>query len=181
MAALYVDRAGPYPYLVADGAWFDVERDARSFTGDRPVVAHPPCGPWGKLAWSCRRQDRGAALHAVEVVRACGGVLEHPLGSRLFDEAGIPTSPWTPDREVDAWGGYTIRVPQHDWGHRAAKETVLYVVGTADLPPWPEALGPPTCAVEQMDHVERRATPWALAWWLCDIAARCSGWRSRVA
>lgn len=193
VAALYVDPEGPYPHLVADGAWFDGfepdpnqlqlslgsraalrGRDARSFGYDRPVVAHPPCGPWGKLAWSCRNQDRGAALHAVEAVRRCGGILEHPVGSRLFAELEIPTAPWTSDRPVDRWGGYTLRIPQWHWGHRGAKDTILYVVGTAELPPLPLHEDGEPIPVQNMGHEERRLTPPAFAWWLCTAASWCS-------
>lgn len=178
VAALYVDPLGPYPSLVADGAWYDEQRDATTFPGDRPAVAHPPCGPWGKLAWRCKSQERSAALHALEVVRHCGGVLEHPIGSRLFEFAGIPTSPWTPERELDAWGGYTLRIPQIEWGHRAEKATIFYIVGTAELPPLPHQLGAEPFPVERMGKPERRLTPPALAWWLCAVAARCNRRRS---
>lgn len=173
VAALYVDPDGPYPTLVADDEWYDLERDARTFAGGRPVVAHPPCGPWGKLAWRCKNQDRSTGIHAVEVVRANGGILEHPVGSKLFEACEIPTSPWTPERTVDAYGGYTIRVPQWDWGHRGEKGTILYIVGTADLPPLPRRMTGAPYPVQNMGKLERRLTPSALAWWMCAVAARC--------
>jgi len=28
---------------------YDLERDARTFTGGRVVIAHPPCRAWGRL------------------------------------------------------------------------------------------------------------------------------------
>lgn len=175
VAALYVDPKGPYRDLVADGAWYDAERDATTFPDDRPVVAHPPCGPWGKLAWNCR-QDRTLAPHAVGVVRKCGGVLEHPVGSRLFAECGVPHGDWTnPERETDAWGGYTIKAPQFDWGHRGQKDTILYIVGTADLPPLFRCeSGTTPHPVQNMGKRERRLTPPAFAWWLCNLASRCT-------
>ena len=172
VAALYVDPAGPYPGMVAEGEWYCAERNARTYTGNRPVVAHPPCGPWGKLAWRCN-QDASTALHAVEVVRRCGGVLEHPVGSRLFTECGIPTAPWTPMRQQDEYGGYTIRTRQWHYGHRGLKDTILYIVGTADLPPMLAREGGTPRAVQRMGKRERRLTPPAFAWWLCAVAARC--------
>lgn len=157
VAALYVDPAGPYPHLVADGHWYDMERDARTYTGNLPIVAHPPCGPWGKLA---------TTWHALDLVRRNGGILEHPVGSRLFKEAGIPTAPWTPDRLLDAYGGYTIKVPQWDLGHRGMKDTIFYIVGTSILPPLFQRQGGTPHPVQ-----ERRLTPTAMAWWMCQVAA----------
>jgi hypothetical protein len=170
---LYVDASGPYLDLVQDDQWYDAARGARAFPGDRPVVAHPPCGPWGKFAWKCTNQGRETGFHAVDVVRRCGGVLEHPVGSGLFDACDIPTAPWTPDRQVDAFGGYTIRVCQFDHGHRGAKDTILYIVGTADLPPLLRRESGTPRPIERMGKRERRLTPPAFAWWLCVLAARC--------
>jgi hypothetical protein len=75
-AALYVDPRGPYPKLVAD--WYDAERDARTYAGPWPVVAHPPCGSRSKLRHLYKRDDGDCAPRALEQVRAFGGVLEHP-------------------------------------------------------------------------------------------------------
>jgi hypothetical protein len=173
VAALYVDQAGPYADLVADGQWYDQERDARTYAGDLPVVAHPSCGPWGKLAWRCQNQDKSTGLHAVAEVRRCGGILEHPVGSGLFDACGIPTAPWTPERTTDEFGGYTLRFPQWNWGHRGDKGTIVYIVGTGDLPPLPVREGGVQRAVERMGKRERRLTPPAFAWWMCSVAYRC--------
>ena len=171
VAALYVDAKGPYPGLVRE--WYDADRDARSYSGDIPVVAHPPCGPWGKLAWRCKHQRREDAIHAVEVVRRVGGVLEHPVGSRLFEEMGIPTAPWDAWRTLDAWGGYTIRTPQWHYGHAGMKDTILYIVGTTDVPIPLERQGGEPRPVQNMAKSKRHLTPGAFAWWLCNLASRC--------
>ena len=191
IAALYVDPKGPYasPSKLCRTSgltteWYDAERDARTYEGDLPVVAHPPCGPWGRLAWRCSKQPRWAGPHAVEQVRRCGGVLEHPVGSKLFEHMGIPTSPWTPDRYLDDHGGYTIKLPQWHWGHRGEKDTILYIVDKSEryeLPPLPDRgcdLFPHP--VEKMGKLERRLTPPAMAWWLCQVAIRCGQPHSTV-
>lgn len=48
VAALYVRRDSPYKAL-PDVECYDVDRDARSYAGPWPVVAHPPCRAWGRL------------------------------------------------------------------------------------------------------------------------------------
>ena len=105
---------------------FDQLRDARTFALDAPVVAHPPCRAWGKLSHFAkpRADERDLAHWAVHVVRFCGGVLEHPISSRLWREIGVGTYGLR-----DAFGGVLVPVHQSWWGHRAQKHTGLYIVG----------------------------------------------------
>ena len=124
IAALYVDPLGPYP-LLFDVDWYDEKRDARGYNGPHPVVAHPPCGPWGALRAVCKRaQDRELGPLAVNAVRRFGGVLEHPAGSKLWKECGLPL----PSDGVDSYGGFTLFVEQVSWGHPCRKPTWLYMV-----------------------------------------------------
>lgn len=88
VAVLYVDPRGPYPGLVRQ--WFDEERNARTYDGPLPIVAHPPCGPWGRLRHLSRHDDPAHGPHAVELVRRFGGVLEHPQHSLLFRHCEMP-------------------------------------------------------------------------------------------
>lgn len=48
-AALFVQPAGIYSELGFVDMW-DESRDARNYEGSLPVVAHPPCQLWGKMA-----------------------------------------------------------------------------------------------------------------------------------
>lgn len=139
VATLYVDARGPYPERVAH--WADERDDATKYDGPLPVVAHPPCGPWGRLRHLSTLDDPKLALVAVEQVRRWGGVLEHPAGSKLWDAVPLPK----PGEPADAWAGASVRVEQVDWGHVARKPTWLYVVGVAidDLGPMPPK-GTPT-------------------------------------
>lgn len=134
VAALYIDERGPYPKLLGADACWGVTRDARLYLGPHPVVAHPPCGPWGSFAHLCvsLAQDPDLGMRAVDQVRRYGGVLEHPRGSRLWDAARLPK----PGEIPDPWGGRTYEVDQLHWGHVAHKRTWLYVVG-GPMPPSP--------------------------------------------
>lgn len=123
IAALYIDPRGPYPSLDNADCW-DEARDARVYWGPHPVVAHPPCGPWGRLAHLYRGTEHDCAPRAVAQVREWGGVLEHPERSKLWEWEGLPL----PGDATDAWGGRTYVVDQCDWGHVARKRTWLYVV-----------------------------------------------------
>lgn len=130
VVALYVDPRGPYPSRVE--SW-DATRDARLYAGPRPVVAHPPCGPWGKLRHQYEGGEHDCGPRAVEQVRTFGGVLEHPAQSMLWDVVGLPKPLVQPAgmaySHVDAHGGFSIAVDQVDWGHVARKRTWLYIVG----------------------------------------------------
>lgn len=49
IAALFVDTKGIYVRMSGIDCW-TVERDARKYDAMYPVVAHPPCQLWGKMA-----------------------------------------------------------------------------------------------------------------------------------
>lgn len=122
VAALYIDPRGPYPGMQDVECW-DEKRDAKLYSGPHPVVAHPPCGPWGQMRHLCTKQDPMCAVEALAAVGRYGGVLEHPAGSKLFHEYGLPR-PGCGDEL-----GRSYQVCQVDWGHVARKRTWLYVVG----------------------------------------------------
>ena len=187
VAALYIDPRGPYPSLPGVDCWDEI-RDARKYEGPHPVVAHPPCGPWGRLRHLYRggEGDKSCAPRAVQQVRAYGGALEHPRYSKLWSHCGLPL----PGAGIDEHGGYTIEVSQCDWGHVARKMTWLYCVGVPaealTFPPprepthWvsggrgragkkakttPVPPGIKICSAQQ-----RRRTPPAFAEWLVMLA-----------
>lgn len=124
VAALYIDPRGPYPSMPGVECW-DESRDARTYAGPHPVVAHPPCGPWGRLRHLYRGNEHDCAPAAVEVVREWGGVLEHPAHSLLWRVCNLPK----PGELPDEFGGFSVAVNQVSWGHVARKATWLYVVG----------------------------------------------------
>lgn len=65
---------------------FDLVRDARNYSDSLPVIAHPPCRAWSRLAHLAkpRPDEKSLAFFALDVVRHNGGVLEHPFGSQFW-------------------------------------------------------------------------------------------------
>ena len=105
---------------------YDKERNALSFCGDLPVIAHPPCRAWGRLRSFAKPEpgEKELAFFALEMVRKNGGVLEHPESSKLWEEANLPFG-----LNTDDFGGWTLKVDQFWWGHKARKRTWLYICG----------------------------------------------------
>jgi hypothetical protein len=142
VAALYVEHGGVYYGLPGVEPWGLPERDAREYAGPHPVVAHPPCARWCRLAglvearWGHKRgQDDGCFAAALAAVRTCGGVLEHPAYSdawAAFDINRPPTGGGWVNADMD--GGWTCYVEQGRYGHPAKKATWLYVHGARSLP-----------------------------------------------
>lgn len=139
IAALYVEPAGCYAGLPGVDAWDEV-RDARTYAGPHPVVAHPPCERWGRFWHGSPRKphqfalgdDGGCFAAALASVRQFGGVLEHPADSlawKAHDLAAPPRSGgWV---AADFLGGWTCYVEQGFYGHAARKPTWLYACGVA--------------------------------------------------
>ena len=125
VVALYVERKGSYFRLLPSTHCWDAWRDAANYAGPFPVVAHPPCGPWGRLRKFCTKQNPELGRIAVAQVREFGGVLEHPAFSGLWNDQRLPR----PGEFLDSFGGWTLPVRQVDYGHKAVKETWLYIVG----------------------------------------------------
>jgi hypothetical protein len=133
VAALYVDKRGCYADVPNVELW-DEDRDARLYAGPHPVVAHPPCSRWCRLAglvearWGHQRgEDGGCFAAALEAVRRWGGVLEHPAYSDAWAAHDLNKPPtgggWV---NADMAGGWTCYVEQNRYGHPAKKATWLY-------------------------------------------------------
>lgn len=139
IAALFVERNGVYFGLPNVDPW-DEARDARLYAGPHPVVAHPPCSRWCRLAgllearWGHKRGDDGGCfIAALNSVRTWGGVLEHPAYSDAWAAFCLPEPPH------EGWGrgicgGWSCHVEQGRYGHVAKKATWLYAFGVDELP-----------------------------------------------
>jgi len=147
VAALYVETNGVY-YGLPDVDPWDEERDARLYDGPWPVVAHPPCQRWCRLAgmietrYGYRRgEDSGCFESALSAVRQFGGVLEHPAYSEAWSAFGLPEpmrEGWAQsftDPGVSAW------VDQGWYGHPLKKPTWIYAYGV-ELPALRWGVGP---------------------------------------
>lgn len=139
IAALYVETNGGYFGLDGVDPW-DIDRDARLYSGPYPVVCHSPCQRWGRY-WSggpsarvrrIKGDDGGCFAAALAAVRQWGGVLEHPEASHAWQWFGLNRPPksggWI---KADEFGGMTCCVEQGHYGHRARKATWLYACKTS--------------------------------------------------
>lgn len=185
MVAVLFARADSYYKTLPNVDVWDAERDARNWPGGCPLVAHPPCRAWGAFAMFAkpRGDEKALAPWAIEQVQKNGGVLEHPYASKLWPALGLPE----PGKR-DEFGGWTLPIHQHWWGHRAEKKTRLYIVGCEphEIPDMPMQLGQASHVIgdvgraskgtkrPEVSKAEREHTPPDLARWLIDLASRCA-------
>lgn len=175
VAAICVAPNSVYKALPGVDA-YDKGRDARTYAGGMPIVAHPPCRSWSAY---CAHQakpepgERELALWCVEQLRREGGVLEQPAHSRLWDAAGLPK----PGQKARTPGPWSMEVWQAWWGYPMKKATWLCFFGIApfDLPPVPLRLhdkGADRRRQQLMSKHQRAATTEPFALWLLDCARR---------
>ena len=77
IAALYVQSNGVYADLAGVDPWYEA-RDARTYAGPWPVVAHPPCARWGRY-WG----------GGPSVSDALSGLVAPPAGAGLRGGANV--------------------------------------------------------------------------------------------
>lgn len=136
IAALFVQPGGCY-YGMPDIDPWGLPRDARSYLGTYPVVAHPPCQLWTRFAhvnfarWGGEHNrpgnDGGCFAFALHAIKLWGGVIEHPAFSDAWNFFGLPrpvSIGW--NRSGDDW---VCEVWQSAYGHGARKRTWLLYHG----------------------------------------------------
>ena len=171
VAVLCVSKRSVYKQL--DCEVYDTERDARTFPGDMPIVAHPPCRAWSAY---CAHQakpepsEKELGLWCCEQLKSCGGVLEQPAHSRLFSAGGLPL-PGEP--HGDLW---SMAVDQSWWGDSRKKATWLCFSGISPMDvEVPYKLHEPRGDRRRwqlMSKTQRSATNLAMAIWLLDVASK---------
>jgi hypothetical protein len=136
VAALFVQTNGTYFGLPGVDPW-DQARDARTYHGPYPVVAHPPCSRWCKPLAKVNQtryghkigDDGGCFKRALQSIIIWGGVLEHPANSYAWDHFNLPKpkrGEWTQTPGGSAW---VTEVSQSAYGHQARKKTWLMYYG----------------------------------------------------
>lgn len=212
VAALFVEYRGVYfnrndvvPEGYARGNDQDkttrVIKDARSYNGPWPVVAHPPCNSWGKFAITLRLKhgykigdDDGLFRCALEKVREWGGVIEHPEGSYAWRYNQLRKPHKYDITKRDQFGGFSICVNQSQFGHLSQKPTWLYICGYhgdfyedffSDMPKEKKRVnfrigsgrGALTSRYHALPSQLRKRTPELFADLLVSIAKRCTFYR----
>jgi len=139
ISALFVETNGCYWGIPDIDPW-DKTRDARTYTGPWPVVAHPDCKRWGRFWHGSTRKphqfilgdDGGCFASALTSVRRWGGILEHPADSHAWSAHFIAKPSRGPGwYACDTYGGFTCYVEQGHYGHLSRKPTWLYACKTA--------------------------------------------------
>lgn len=157
---------------------FGPAKDAFTFQGPGPVVAHPPCRTWSRRLRHQAKPDDLAreqelARHCVRMVIKHGGVLEQPAGSLLWHECELPF----PGDNSDAFL-FTLALQQSWFGLPILKPTWLLISGVPFhlLPPQPFSLvSPRPNQFSELSKAQRSRTTRALALWLVTVA-RQSWW-----
>jgi hypothetical protein len=175
ISALFVRNDSIYKDLGVD-SW-DIDRNALNWAGGNAIIAHPPCRAWGKLRGLAKPRpgEKELAIWAIGQIRRYGGVLEHPRHSLLWSVLNLPKG-----LEIDNWGGYSVCVNQSWFGHKAEKNTLLYIVGCPrkELPAIPLRMDAITHTVnrdprgikKELSKKAREATPIDFAKWLIRVA-----------
>lgn len=169
ISVLFTSQNSIYKELQQD-SW-DEKRNARKWPGGNAIITHPPCRAWGDHAHKSKHTEaeKQLAIFAIHKIRLWGGILEHPRKSKLWQELQLPLP-----GKTDQYGGYSICIRQNWYGHKAQKETLLYIVGIKqkELPPIPITFDTVTNTIENMSKKQREHTPIKLAQWLIETATK---------
>lgn len=149
---------------------FDADDDCRTFTCNTPIVCHPPCRLWSRFTRhqaKPRTHEKHLAILCVEFLRICGGVLEHPAHSHLWEHCKLPL----PGHRNEFFE--CIQVDQHWFGYPTPKKTWLLLSRHPNDIEIPFSLRQPSKDWTQLSKHERMATTPKMAHFLVDIARRC--------
>lgn len=191
VSVLFCDPKGTYASIPGVELW-GPERDARTYAGPHPVIAHPPCHLWTNLAKVNHKRyggehnrpgnDGGCFASALAAVWKWGGVLEHPAFTNAWDANGLFPPKGMHWEAEDTWSplslGWTTEVWQSAYGHKARKRTWLYYrsANRCPLPAnWERKPGTHQCGwfdrtKPTLSKKEASSTPLAFAEYLISLA-----------
>lgn len=192
IACLFVEKDSIYK-TIPECDCYDIERDAMTYRGNYPVIAHPPCQLWGALAhvnykrWGGEHNrpgnDGGKFKFALEAVKRFGGVLEHPARSGAWSAYWL-TKPRRAGWQKTIDGGWVCEVWQSAYGHKANKATWLYLVGSPEPTVWKRVIGIYQVGFHDQRGKDRNkptiskkdanATPKDFALYLVGLAKKCN-------
>lgn len=171
ISILFTQKNSVYQQLKQD-CW-NIEKNALSWPGGNPIIAHPPCRLWGTLRGLAKHTpgEKYLAVWSINQIRKWGGILEHPRNSRLWTYLKLPKP-----GSYDEYGGWTLNIQQNWFGHKCRKNTFLYIKGISpgSIPDYPISLNAITHIIgggknpskKQMGKKENESTPIEFAKWL---------------
>lgn len=185
---LFTMEPSIYDTLTPGRTW-GISRNAITWPGGNPIIAHPPCRAWSRMRGLSKapKEEKYLAIWAIEQVRTWGGVLEHPAHSTLWGEMDLPLG-----NDIDKWNGFSIYVEQSWYGHLCKKPTWLYIAGihrnklpaltpnfmaithTISTPPKNQHGNRPKNGKKELPKSLRSATPIGFARLLIEIAEQCT-------
>jgi hypothetical protein len=125
--------------------------------------------------------DGGKFKFALDTVRRCGGVLEHPARTGAWFRYGLSKprqSGW--QKTID--GGWVCEVWQSVYGHKANKATWLYFVGSPEPAKWERKKGTHQVGFHDqrgkeknkptLTKKEANATPYEFALYLIELVGK---------
>ena len=166
---LFVHKRSNYKKYLDLFDCFDSERNALTFSGTVPVIAHPPCRLWSRLrAFSTAPvEEKNLALWSLELVRKNGGILEHPFDSSFWKTFDCPQV-----GSFDSFGGTSFVFDQFDFGFYTRKRTRLYIVGLKslkELPDLPLKFEPVVRKFQNLTAKQRSETTPELCQWFFEL------------
>jgi hypothetical protein len=139
---------------------YDIDRDARTWPGGvscRRASAVPRVGRSSPCSPSRGDDEKELAPWAIEQVRRQWRRARASGRLEALARARLPK----PGEGRDRFGGWTLGIHQHWFGHRAEKRTLLYIVGIdpADIPDMPLRLDEPTHVIGDVGRAGKGNRP----------------------
>lgn len=121
IATLYVDPVGRYGNIAVEV--YDGTRDARTYEGPYPVVAHPPCREWGRLVSGLAQTPQRRRGHPLRL-EPQGNPVGEPC--HLRSTAGAGTTTGLPPGRRGLWHAPEHASQGQRWGQPPRQERLRH-------------------------------------------------------